>query len=170
VSTTPPLVEPPVAFLTASLLDTALREGPLARAGLALPPRGGAVWAPEILGHADVTADRRDAWFVLATTEIVLVVWVGHDDGRPLGRALDRGNPAVTLGAALMDGALGGRAIEPLPRPPGLVVAPIDPRTGRYVEGEGASVPEIFLGGTQPKPLPEEDAPAAAASAPIDAE
>jgi hypothetical protein len=31
-------------------------------------------------------------------------------------------------------------------------------------------VPEIFLGGTQPKPLPEEDAPAAAASAPIDAE
>ena len=38
-----------------------------------------------VAGKTGTTNDGRDAWFVGYTPELVAAVWVGFDDGRPLG-------------------------------------------------------------------------------------
>ena len=44
-------------------------------------------------------SDWRDGWFVAYTPSLVVGVWVGHDDGRPLNRAGSRS--ALPIGGGI---------------------------------------------------------------------
>jgi membrane carboxypeptidase/penicillin-binding protein len=80
-------------------------------------------------GLSDVTAGKtgttdglRDAWFVGYTPDLVVGVWVGCDDGSPLGR--NGAEAALPIWAATMAAAVQRpRSLSP---PPGVVLVSVD--------------------------------------------
>ena len=71
-------------------------------------------------GKTGTSQNHRDAWFVGYTAHMVAGVWMGHDDGRSLGRVTGGGAPA-RLWRSFMAGAHEGLERRPLP---GLPVRP----------------------------------------------
>jgi penicillin-binding protein 1A len=147
------LVPAPTAYLLTSLLGSVVVRGAAAGIHTALPRPIAALPA--------VASDGKDAWFVGFTPDLVVVAWVGHDDGRPLGLKGTQPNPAEQIWLPVMQQALGGRADRAFTRPPGLVVARLDPRTGRRLERTEPGIDELFLPGTEPRFQrdPDEDTP-----------
>ena len=58
-------------------------------------------------GKTGTTNDKRDAWFVGFTPELLTVVWVGLDDNQPLG--LTGAQAALPIWTEFMTRALAGR-------------------------------------------------------------
>ena len=71
------VIDPKIAYLTTSILQDAVLRGTGTRARLAGRP---------VAGKTGTTDDQKDAWFVGYTPSLVTGVWVGFDDGKPLGR------------------------------------------------------------------------------------
>ena len=143
---TPPLRErefdPAEVALVTSALEGAVEHG-TGRALRAMGYRG------PVAGKTGTTNEARDAWFVGYTPEIVAAVWVGFDDGRPLGLAGARA--ALPIFSRFLIGALGPEGRSGFPEPPGLesvaIHEPTGLRSGFLCWGE----PEWFLIGTAPR-------------------
>ncbi len=99
-------------------------------------------------GKTGTTNDRRDAWFVAYTPEIVVVVWVGFDDGAQVG--LTGAQAAIPIAARFIRGALGAEGWDSFPVPEQLTAVEIDPATGLLAASWCPGVPEVFLRGTRP--------------------
>jgi penicillin-binding protein 1A len=78
-------------------------------------------------------------------------VWVGFDDGHPLGGAEQGAVTALPAWMDFMKVALDGRPKVEFPRPPGVVTVAIDRKTGElpYVDDPDV-MDEVFLAGTEP--------------------
>lgn len=125
------VVDPAAAFLVTSALQGVVERG----TGRALR-RGG------IAGKTGTSNDWRDAWFIAYTPELVVGVWVGHDDGQSLRRT--GGAVAVPIVARFMDqGRIRGGDFEV---PDGIVQA----RVGGGGWFNDCGEPEYFLEGTAP--------------------
>jgi penicillin-binding protein 1B len=132
------------SFLVTHILRGVMRDG---------TGRASAGW-----GLSDITAGKtgttdslRDAWFVGYTPDLVVGVWVGRDDGRPLG--LDGAQAALPIWASVMQAAVRGAPPRPFTPPPGVVLASIDRDTGRLVSfwcRGGIVIEEAFRAGTEP--------------------
>jgi membrane carboxypeptidase/penicillin-binding protein len=72
-ATVEPVADPAATYLVTSALQGAVAHGTGRGLG-----RGG------IAGKTGTSNNWRDAWFVAYTPELVVGVWVGHDDGRSL--------------------------------------------------------------------------------------
>jgi penicillin-binding protein 1B len=146
VSEAPPLRErefdPAEVALVTSALVGAVEHG-TGRALRAMGYRG------PVAGKTGTTNEARDAWFVGYTPEIVAAVWVGFDDGRPLG--LTGARAALPIFGRFLIGALGPEGRNEFPEPPGLesvaIHEPTGLRSGFFCWGE----PEWFLVGTAPR-------------------
>ena len=95
------------------------------------------------------TNDARDAWFVGYTPELVVAVWVGFDDGRPLG--LTGARAALPIFGRFLLAALGPEGGRDFAEPAGLESVAIHEgsglRAGFFCWGER----EWFLAGTAPQ-------------------
>jgi penicillin-binding protein 1A len=114
---------PAAAFLVRDLLADAVRRGtgsPAALPGL------------EAWGKTGTSSDLRDAWFVGGAGSLVAAVWVGLDDGTPLGLA--GSTAAAPLWRAFMAAAAPMRPPLDLPTPDDVVVRWVQDRTGRLVD------------------------------------
>lgn len=99
----------------------------------------------DIAGKTGTTNDMRDAWFCGFNRDVVTTVWVGFDKHTSLGRNETGGATALPVWIDYMRIALDGRPENPQEQPAGLVMARIDPDSGRLVDGEKpGSVFEIF--------------------------
>ena len=59
---------------------------------------GKRAYTPDVLGGKTGTSnDNRDAWFVGATKDNVIGVWVGHDDSRPMDSKITGGTLPATI-------------------------------------------------------------------------
>ncbi len=65
-------------------------------------------------GKTGTSQEFRDAWFIGFTAELVTGVWVGNDDGKPMGEVTGGGLPA-TIWQSVMTKALEGSPPRPLP-------------------------------------------------------
>ncbi|MEY4948354.1 MAG: hypothetical protein RL698_565 [Pseudomonadota bacterium] len=92
----------------------------------------------------------RDAWWVGWTPSLVLGVWVGFDDDRPMPDAATA--VAAPLGFAIANGARAGLPGEAVVAPEGVETAEVDEATGlRFAPGCAARATLVFVSGTAPR-------------------
>lgn len=147
-------VSPEAAFLVTYLLEGVLDRG----TGHAARTRG---FTRPAAGKTGTTNDGRDAWFAGFTPGLVTVVWVGFDDGAPLG--LTGAEAALPIWTTFMKTATAASPAADFPPPAGVALVRIDPYTGGIAT---AHCPETFVEAfprgrepTAPCPLHHDAAP-----------
>ncbi len=133
--------DPEEIYLVSSALRGAVDRG-TGRSLRALGVRG------PFAGKTGTTNDRRDAWFAGYTPELVVVVWVGFDDGERVGLSGAQG--AIPIVARFVKNAVGASGWSDFAVPPRILTAEIDPATGLRSASWCESVEEVFLRGTKP--------------------
>lgn len=95
-------------------------------------------------GKTGTTNDYGDAWFVGYTPDLVTVVWIGFDQRQPLG--LSGAQAALPIWTNFMKRATAGQPETEFVPPPGVVLVPIDPRTGMRASAQcPVVIEEAFL-------------------------
>jgi penicillin-binding protein 1B len=102
-----------------------------------------------VAGKTGTTNDARDAWFVGYTPELAAAVWVGFDDGRPLG--LTGARAALPIFGRFLIGALGAEGGSGFAEPPGLESVVIHQGSGLRAGFLCWGEPEWFLAGSAPR-------------------
>ena len=115
-------------------------------------------------GKTGTTSDYRDAWFVGFAGDLVVGVWVGNDDNRPLPGTTGGGVPAQ-IWRNFMGDALGIRSTR---RPPPVPLSQTDrgPSEPAAQEPAQPSEPTVAPPGDTPDPAPPEDTPVPEVAAP----
>jgi penicillin-binding protein 1B len=137
------VVSPESAFIVTHLLRGVMSRG-----------TGGSSWRWGLqhvsAGKTGTSDGLRDAWFVGYTRDLVVAVWVGADDGRPIG--LSGSEIALPVWATVMQAAVRRAPPRPFTPPDGIVMVDVDRSTGlRACAGE-AAVSEAFRVGSEPAP------------------
>ena len=134
-------VSPQGAYLVTSLLKGVVDRGTGAKA------RAFGVQGP-VAGKTGTTDGYRDAWFVGYTPDVVIGVWVGFDDERPI--KLTGSQAALPIWSEL------ARRLIPQDQPDfempsGMAQREIDPKTGQLATSQcPEKIPEVFIAGTEP--------------------
>jgi penicillin-binding protein 1A len=104
-----------------------------------------------IAGKTGTTNDEKDAWFVGFSPDLVVGVFMGYDQPRPMGRGQTGGVLAAPIFTEFMQVALHNEPPKEFQVPPGIELIPIDRRTGLRASGAGEDVIlEAFKPGTAP--------------------
>jgi len=138
-------VSPESAFLVTYLLRGVMQQG----TGVASARWG---LSGVTAGKTGTTDDMRDAWFIGYTPDLAVGVWVGVDDGHPVG--LTGSQAALPIWASVMQAAVRRVPPRPFTVPQGVVLASVEARTGRGVSalcGGGPVITEAFRAGTEPR-------------------
>jgi len=117
------VTSPTAAFLVRDLLADAVRRG---------TGRPAAIPGLEAWGKTGTSSDLRDAWFVGGAGSLVTAVWVGLDDGTPLGLA--GSTAAAPLWRTFMAEAAAVRPPLEISTPSDVVVRWVQDKTGRLVD------------------------------------
>ena len=151
-------VSPESAFLVTYLMKGVLDRG----TGHAARQRG---FTRPAAGKTGTTNDGRDAWFAGFTPELVAVVWVGFDDGAPLG--LTGAEAALPIWTSFMLRATAASPPADFVPPAGVALVRIDPYTGGIATAQcPETLVEAFPRGSEPtSPCPQHSATAPAAAA-----
>lgn len=132
---------PQGAYVLTSLLEGVIQRGTASKARVI-------GFQGAVAGKTGTTDGYRDAWFVGYTSDVVIGVWVGYDDERPL--RLTGSQAALPI---WMD--LASRVIPPnvptFVMPSGVLARNIDPKTGQLATFQcPEQVSEVFIEGTEP--------------------
>ena len=141
------VLSPAEAYLMTSLLEGVMRTGTAAGASLLGVPEA-------VAGKTGTTNDGRDAWFVGYSSNLLVLVWVGFDDGRPHG--LSGAEGALPIWADFMKQAVDAYPAAPFAVPPGIATVDVDVTNGKRAGAFCPLIaPETFLAGTEPEPCQE---------------
>ncbi len=136
------VISPALAYVMTSLLESVLQIG-TAHNAKALG------WTRPSAGKTGTTNGGADAWFIGYTPQLLAGVWVGSDKPRALG--LYGSSAALPVWVAFMKDASLDFAPLGFEKPPGVVTAAIDPKTGLLARwGTSPQRGEVFLAGTAP--------------------
>jgi membrane carboxypeptidase/penicillin-binding protein len=134
-----------VAYLLTHVLRGVVQRG--TGAGLSSLP-------VPIAGKTGTTDSFSDAWFVGFTPRHTLVVWVGFDRKRSIGRNMTGAEAALPIWRRIVERGLEQGWIdaeEQFVAPPGIVFRRVESKTGLLAnEGAGSTLPEAFIAGTEP--------------------
>ena len=109
-----------------------------------------------LAGKTGTSNQSKDTWFSGYSTEIAATVWVGYDDGKPLGGAETGGMTALPAWVEFMKAAHEHKPPSEFPRPPGVVSVTIDKKTGKLpYQDDPDTMDEVFLAGTEPTEVGE---------------
>jgi penicillin-binding protein 1A len=143
------------AYVITSMLGSVVDHGTAVRAKSELAGR-------PVAGKTGTSNASKDTWFAGYSTEIAAVVWVGYDDGKPLGSAETGASAALPAWISFMKAAHQHKPPSEFPRPAGIVTAKIDTRTGKLpYDGDLETMDEVFLAGTEPTEVGAEVKPTA---------
>jgi len=99
----------------------------------------------DLAGKTGTTNQEKDAWFDGFNRHLVAISWVGFDKPATLGHGETGARAALPMWIRFMGRALKGTPESPPLQPPGLVVARIDPHTGKRAgPGAGDTTFETF--------------------------
>jgi penicillin-binding protein 1B len=138
-------LHPATAFLITDFLTGVFERGTARSAR-----RSGFQWTAA--GKTGTTDEARDAWFAGYTPDLLVVVWVGYDDNRPLG--LTGAQAALPIWVDFMKEVLAGRPTQEFHPPAEVVEVLIDSVSGELAHaGCPTHVTEMFIAGTEPRAL-----------------
>ena len=104
-----------------------------------------------LAGKTGTSNDYKDAWFIGYSPDLVVGVFIGYDNPKPMGRGMTGGEIAAPIAGDFFKLALADKAAIPFRVPPGLTLIPIDRKTGMRSAGNGAgTILEAFKPGTGP--------------------
>ena len=106
------MIDPITAYQMSSMLEGVVQRGTAASA------RGLGRW---VGGKTGTTNEYRSAWFVGFSSDIVVGVFIGFDDNRPLGHGETGATGPVPVFTDFMQVALRERPARPFVRPSGAV-------------------------------------------------
>lgn len=131
------------AYLITDMLKSVVEKGTGTRAQIGRPAAG----------KTGTTDDGKDIWFVGYTPELVTAVWIGYDKPKAMPQAFGGTYPA-RIWREIMSNALSGTPVREFSRPPGLVTATVDSKSG-LLPGpntpENCLVTDLFVEGTVPQ-------------------
>jgi penicillin-binding protein 1A len=105
-----------------------------------------------VAGKTGTTSDNRDAMFIGYSPTIAAGVWVGFDDGHPLGQGEGGSRTALPIWVQFMQEALREAPPAYFDFPDDVVRVPMNPHTGRPAsEADGTAVQALFLRGSEPQ-------------------
>lgn len=105
-----------------------------------------------LAGKTGTSNDERDAWFIGYSPNLVVGVFVGYDDPKPLGRAETGGRTAAPVFRDIMQQEIGNQPAIPFRIPPGINLVKIDMKTGQLATpGDANVILEAFKEGTEPQ-------------------
>ena len=128
-----PVLEPGVVRAMTAMLETTLDRG----------TGRGASLRRFVAGKTGTSSDYRDAWFVGFTDALVVGVWVGNDDGRPMPHVTGGGLPARVFREFILR-AQGDLPFRPEPAPPKPREEPVIDAVGDLVEDIVRSIKGLF--------------------------
>ena len=102
------VIDPITAYQVSSMLEGVVQRGTAASA---------ASLGPHVGGKTGTTNEYRSAWFVGFSSDIVVGVFIGFDDNRPLGSGETGATGPVPVFREFMEVALRERPARPLVRP-----------------------------------------------------
>lgn len=104
-----------------------------------------------IAGKTGTSNDYKDAWFIGYSPDLVIGVFIGYDNPRPMGRGMTGGEVAAPVATEFFKMALADKPAVPFRVPDGLTLIPIDRRTGMRAAADGPyTIMEAFKPGTGP--------------------
>lgn len=104
-----------------------------------------------IAGKTGTTNDEKDAWFVGYTPDLVVGLYMGYDQPRPMGKGATGGGLAAPIFKDFMNVALKDKPIVDFRIPEGMKLIAIDRKTGmRAEQGQANTIMEAFKPGTGP--------------------
>ena len=138
----PQILDPRTAYQITSILQGVVQRGTGASISTVGKPLG---------GKTGTSSDFRDAWFVGFSPDIAVGVYVGFDEPRTLGQGEAGSRAAAPIFKQFVEEALADEPPTPFRIPQGVVLVPINPRTGAVMRsGEPGSILEPFKPGTEP--------------------
>jgi penicillin-binding protein 1A len=139
------VVQPEVAYVLTHMLRGVVQRG---TAGTA------AKLGLDIAGKTGTTDSYTDAWFVGYTPRYTLLVWVGYDQKRYLGRGMTGAVAALPIWRAMLERGLEEGWIDKdaqFERPPGVTMRAVEYYTGLLAtESSPKIIEEAFIDGTEP--------------------
>jgi penicillin-binding protein 1B len=135
-------VSPQAAYMVTHLMEGVLDRG----TGRGVRERG---FTRPAAAKTGTTNDGRDAWFAGFTPDLLAVVWVGFDDGAPLG--LTGAEAALPIWTDFMQHASAASPAAAFLPPTGVALVRIDPYTGGIATaGCPETITEAFWKGQEP--------------------
>ncbi|WP_026259656.1 penicillin-binding protein 1A [Desulfobacter curvatus] len=139
------------AYLMTSMLESVVQEGTGQRVKALNRPTA---------GKTGTTNDLHDAWFMGFTPRYTTGVWVGLDQGAPIGRGETGSRAASPIWLDYMQHALEGKSVREFTVPEGIISVKIDAETGLLPIAQSQNaIFEYFKEGTEPTqytPSPDE--------------
>jgi penicillin-binding protein 1A len=136
------ILDPMTAYQITSIMEGVVQRGTATRVR--------AVGKP-IAGKTGTTNDEKDAWFVGFSPDLVVGVFVGYDQPRPMGRGMTGGHVAAPIFTEFMKAALADAPPKEFQAPAGIELIAVDRRTGlRAQPGDPNTILEAFKPGTEP--------------------
>ena len=104
-----------------------------------------------LAGKTGTTNSNTDAWFIGFSSDLVVGVFVGFDDPRPLGFKETGSSVAAPIFKDFMKNILNNRPDIPFRRPAGIKLISVNPKTGLQVSSKDKnSILEAFKPGQLP--------------------
>ncbi|MEN3791588.1 penicillin-binding protein 1A [Fulvimarina sp. MAC3] len=104
-----------------------------------------------VAGKTGTTNEEKDVWFVGFTPDLVVGVYLGYDQPRPMGRGATGGGLAAPVFIDFMKNAMKGKTPVEFKVPEGMEVIAVNRSNGMRASGEGAgTIMEAFKPGTGP--------------------
>jgi penicillin-binding protein 1A len=132
------VLDPHTAYQMTSMLEGVVQRGTATIVRQRLP-------GIPLAGKTGTTNESKDAWFIGFSPDLVVGVYVGYDNPRPMGQSVTGGNVAAPVFANFMKLALADRRAVPFRIPPGIKLVRVNGRTGlRNMPGDSDGIQEAF--------------------------
>ncbi|KEC55111.1 1A family penicillin-binding protein [Bartonella koehlerae C-29] len=136
------VLDPMTAYQITSMMEGVIQRGTAGR--LRFLNR-------HIAAKTGTTNDSKDVWFMGFTPDLVVGIFVGYDQPAPLGYNRTGSSLAAPIFGEFIAGALKGKPDVPFKMPEGMILMPINRKTGMLAEvGDRDVIIEAFKPGTGP--------------------
>ncbi len=136
------IVDPHSAYQMTSILEGVVQRGTASSLkSLGMP----------VAGKTGTTNEEKDAWFIGYTPDLVVGVFLGYDNPRPMGKGQTGGQLAAPIFGDFMKEALADQPPVPFRQPPGIKLVRINLKTGlRAGPGDPQAIMEAFKPNEEP--------------------